>query len=478
MKHAIKHIHFVGIGGSGMSAIAEVLHTLGYTISGSDIADGVVLQRLGKLGITTFVGHATEHVSGADAVVTSTAVKADNPEVLAARAQRIPLVPRALMLAELMRLQRGIAIAGTHGKTTTTSLVSSLLVEAGLDPTFVIGGRLNSAGANARLGKGDYIVVEADESDASFLHLLPVMAVVTNIDADHMETYGHDFGRLKQAFVDFLHRMPFYGVAILCTDDPAVRDIVPQVTCPITSYGFDEGAQVRAVNVRAMDGQMHFTVQRRNGVVLSDLDVVLNLPGRHNVLNALSAIAVAVELNIPDDAVLRALASFQGVGRRFQRYGDQLPASDGGSFALVDDYGHHPVEMAATLAAARGAFPGRRLLLAFQPHRFTRTRDCFDDFIKVIGQADAVLLAEVYAAGETPIVAADGRSLARALRVAGRVEPVFVDDITDMPQAIVDNARDGDVVLCMGAGSIGSVSAKVVSLLQTKEHLAQEGQGL
>jgi len=478
MKHAIKHIHFVGIGGSGMSAIAEVLHTLGYTISGSDIADGVVLQRLGKLGITTFVGHATEHVSGADAVVTSTAVKADNPEVLAARAQRIPLVPRALMLAELMRLQRGIAIAGTHGKTTTTSLVSSLLVEAGLDPTFVIGGRLNSAGANARLGKGDYIVVEADESDASFLHLLPVMAVVTNIDADHMETYGHDFGRLKQAFVDFLHRMPFYGVAILCTDDPAVRDIVPQVTCPITSYGFDEGAQVRAVNVRAMDGQMHFTVQRRNGVVLSDLDVVLNLPGRHNVLNALSAIAVAVELNIADDAVLRALANFQGVGRRFQRYGDQLPAVGGGSFALVDDYGHHPVEMAATLAAARGAFPGRRLLLAFQPHRFTRTRDCFDDFIKIIGQADAVLLAEVYAAGEAPIVAADGRSLARALRVAGRVEPVFVDDIAAMPQAIVDNARDGDVVLCMGAGSIGSVSAKVVSLLQTKEQLAQGGKGL
>ncbi|MBK9442684.1 MAG: UDP-N-acetylmuramate--L-alanine ligase [Comamonadaceae bacterium] len=478
MKHAIKHIHFVGIGGSGMSAIAEVLHTLGYTISGSDIADGVVLQRLGKLGITTFVGHAAKHVKGADAVVTSTAVKADNPEVLAARAQRIPLVPRALMLAELMRLQRGIAIAGTHGKTTTTSLVSSLLVEAGLDPTFVIGGRLNSAGANARLGKGDYIVVEADESDASFLHLLPVMAVVTNIDADHMETYGHDFGRLKQAFVDFLHRMPFYGVAILCTDDPAVRDIVPQVTCPITSYGFDEGAQVRAVNVRAIDGQMCFTVQRRNGVVLSDLDVVLNLPGRHNVLNALSAIAVAVELNIADDAVLRALASFQGVGRRFQRYGDQLPAVGGGSFALVDDYGHHPVEMAATLAAARGAFPGRRLLLAFQPHRFTRTRDCFDDFIKVIGQADAVLLAEVYAAGEAPIVAADGRSLARALRVAGRVEPVFVDEIAAMPQAIVDNARGGDVVLCMGAGSIGSVSAKVVNLIQIQEHLSQKGQGL
>ena len=422
------------------------------------------------------MGHLAAHVAGADAVVTSTAVQADNPEVMAARERRIPVVPRALMLAELMRLKQGIAIAGTHGKTTTTSLVASVLAEAGLDPTFVIGGRLNSAGANARLGQGDYIVVEADESDASFLNLLPVMAVVTNIDADHMETYGHDFGRLKQAFVDFLHRMPFYGTAILCTDDAAIRDIVPQVTCPVTSYGFEEGAQVRAVEVRALGGQMQFTVQRRNGVVLPDLPVVLNLPGRHNVLNALAAIAVAVELNVPDDAVQLALANFKGVGRRFQRYGE-VSASTGGRFTLVDDYGHHPVEMAATLAAARGAFPGRRLLLAFQPHRFTRTRDCFEDFVRVIGLADAVLLTEVYAAGEAPIVAADGRSLARALRVAGRLEPQFINDIAALPQAIADHARAGDVVLCMGAGSIGGVPARVLELLSSKEHKTQEGQG-
>ena len=378
------------------------------------------------------------------------------------------------MLGELMRLKRGIAIAGTHGKTTTTSLVSSVLVEAGLDPTFVIGGRLNSAGANAKLGNGDYIVVEADESDASFLHLLPVMAVVTNIDADHMETYGHDFNNLKKAFVDFLHRMPFYGTAILCTDDPGVRDILDQVTCPITSYGFGEDAQVRAIDVRAVGGQMHFTVQRRNGVTLPDIPVVLNLPGRHNVLNALSAIAVAVELNIPDAAVQKALASFEGVGRRFQPYGDWT-AKDGGSFTVVDDYGHHPVEMAATLSAARGAFPGRRLVLAFQPHRYSRTRDCFEDFVKVIGEADVVLLTEIYAAGEAPIVAADGRALARALRVAGRVEPVFIDDIAALPQAILDTAQGGDVVLCMGAGSIGTVPGKVVDLLSKKELLPQAG---
>ena len=461
MKHAIKKIHFVGLGGAGMSGIAEVLHNLGYDISGSDLSDSATLRRLAALGIRTCVGHAGANIENADAVVTSTAVKADNPEVLAAREKKIPVVPRAVMLAELMRLKRGIAIAGTHGKTTTTSLVASVLAEAGLDPTFVIGGRLNSANANARLGSGDYIVVEADESDASFLNLMPVMAIVTNIDADHMETYGHDFGNLKKAFVDFLHRMPFYGTAILCTDDAAVREIVPQVNCPVTSYGFDEGAQVRAVHVRAVAGQMHFTVQRRNGVVLPDLDVVLNLPGRHNVLNALSAIAVAAELDVPDVALQKALADFKGVGRRFQRYGE-VAAKDGGHFTLIDDYGHHPVEMAATLAAARGAFPHRRLVLAFQPHRYTRTRDCFEDFVKVIGEADAVLLAEVYAAGEAPIVAADGRSLARALRVAGKVEPVFVDDIAAMPQAILDNARDGDVVMCMGAGSIGGVPAKVV----------------
>ena len=466
MKHAIRSIHFVGIGGSGMSGIAEVLSNLGYHISGSDLADSATLRRLASLGIRTFVGHSADNVTGADAVVTSTAVQASNAEVVRAREMHIPIVPRALMLAELMRLKQGIAIAGTHGKTTTTSLVASVLAQAGLDPTFVIGGRLNSVGANARLGQGDYIVVEADESDASFLNLSPVMAVVTNIDADHMETYGHDFDRLKKAFVDFLHRMPFYGTAILCTDDPAVRSIVDDVTCPVTSYGFNEQAQVRAVNVRADGARMRFTVQRRNGVTLPDLDVVLNLAGMHNVLNALSAIAVAVELNIDDAAVCKALAEFHGVGRRFQRYGD-LPLPGGGSVTVIDDYGHHPVEMAATLAAARGAFPGRRLVLAFQPHRYSRTRDCFEDFVRVIGAgADAVLLTEVYAAGEAPIIAADGRTLARALRIGGKVEPIFIDHIADLPQAAIDNARDGDVLMCMGAGSIGAVPGKMVELLR------------
>ncbi|MEP6824923.1 MAG: UDP-N-acetylmuramate--L-alanine ligase [Ramlibacter sp.] len=466
MKHAVKHIHFVGIGGAGMSGIAEVLRNQGYLISGSDLSDSPTLKRLHGLGIKTCIGHQASHIVGADVIVTSTAVQADNPEVLAARKRKIPVVPRAMMLAELMRLKQGIAIAGTHGKTTTTSLVASILAEGGLDPTFVIGGRLNSAGANAKLGSGDYIVVEADESDASFLNLLPVMAVVTNIDADHMETYGHDFGRLKGAFLDFLHRMPFYGTAILCVDDPVVRGIVPDVQCPVTSYGVSADAQVRAVNIRAVGPQMHFTVQRRNGVTLPDLEVVLNLPGHHNVLNALSAIAVAEELNVPDAAVLKALAEFTGVGRRFQSYGS-LPvrrAHGSGTFTLIEDYGHHPVEIAATLEAARGAFPGRRLVLAFQPHRYTRTRDCFEDFVKVLGHADAVLLGEVYAAGEAPIVAADGRSLARAVRVAGKVEPVFVDEIGAMPEAILEAARDGDVVMCMGAGSIGAVPGKLVEL--------------
>ncbi len=474
MKHAIHHIHFVGIGGAGMSGIAEVLHNLGYAISGSDLSDSATLRRLAGLGIATHVGHAAAHIEGADAVVTSTAVQSDNPEVLAARERKIPVVPRALMLAELMRFKQGIAIAGAHGKTTTTSLVTSVLAEAGLDPTFVIGGKLNSAGANAKLGQGDYIVVEADESDASFLNLLPVMAVVTNIDADHMETYGHDFGRLKGAFVDFLHRMPFYGRAIVCVDSPAAREILPQVARPVTTYGFAEDAQVRALNVRAESGSMHFTVRRSNGQSYPDLDVVLSLPGEHNVLNALSAVAVAMELEISDDALLRAFESFKGVGRRFQRYGE-LAAADGGSFTVIDDYGHHPVEMAATLAAARGAFPGRRLVLAFQPHRYSRTRDCFEDFVKVIGLADAVLLTEVYAAGEAPVVAADGRSLARALRVAGRVEPVFVENVAELPAAIAVNARDGDVLLCMGAGSIGAVPGKLVEMLQKQELQAQQG---
>jgi len=463
MKHAIRHIHFVGIGGSGMSGIAEVLLNQGYVVSGSDLGENAATRRLVQLGATVHKGHDAAFIAGADAIVTSTAVKEDNPEVVAAHAKLVPVVPRAIMLAELMRMKKGIAIAGTHGKTTTTSLVASVLAAANLDPTFVIGGRLNSAGANAQLGSGEYIVVEADESDASFLNLLPVLSVVTNIDADHMDTYGHDFGRLKGAFIEFLHKMPFYGAAVVCVDDPAIREILPQIARPITSYGVSEDAQIRALNVRAVGGQMHFTVQRRNGVELPDLDVVLNLPGHHNVLNALAAIGIAVEIGVPDAAILQALAEFKGVGRRFQRYGDAALPS-GGVATMVDDYGHHPVEMAATLAAARGAFPGRRLVLAFQPHRYSRTRDCFEDFVKVIGQADAVLLAEVYAAGEAPIVAADGRSLARALRVAGKVEPVFVDDIAAMPQAVLDNARDGDVVLCMGAGSIGAVAGQVVEL--------------
>jgi UDP-N-acetylmuramate--alanine ligase len=469
MKHAVKHIHFVGIGGAGMSGIAEILHNLGYTVSGSDQSASPTTRRLVALGIRVAQGHAAANIEGAEAVVISTAVKGDNPEVIAARAKRVPVVPRAVMLAELMRLKQGIAIAGTHGKTTTTSLVTSVLAEAGLDPTFVIGGRLNAAGANSRLGKGDYIVVEADESDASFLNLLPVMAVVTNIDADHMDTYGHDLTRLKQAFVDFIHKMPFYGAAIVCADDAGVRSIMPMISRPIVSYGITNvEAMIRAVDIRAVAGRMLFTVQRRNGVRMPDLEVTLNLPGVHNVLNALAAIAVATELELPDAPLVQGLADFHGVDRRFERYGEQPvdAANGGGAFTLIDDYGHHPVEMSATLAAARGAFPGRRLVLAFQPHRYSRTRDCFDDFVRVIGSADVVLLADVYAAGEAPIPAADGRTLARALRVAGKVDPVFIDDVGAMPQAIVAHARDGDVVVNMGAGSIGLVPAQVREMLQ------------
>ena len=463
MKHAVKNIHFVGIGGAGMSGIAEILHNLGYVVSGSDQHASAVTRALAALGIRVDIGHDAAHIAGAEAVVTSSAVKGDNPEVIAARSKHVPVVPRAVMLAELMRLKQGIAIAGTHGKTTTTSLVTSVLAEAGLDPTFVIGGRLNAAGANSRLGAGDYIVVEADESDASFLNLLPVMAVVTNIDADHMETYGHDVSKLRQAFVEFIHKMPFYGAAVLCADDPGVRSIMPMISRPMVTYGFGADCMVRAVDVEAHGGTMAFTVQRRNGVRMADLKVTLNLPGDHNVLNALAAIAVATELELPDAPVVKGLAEFNGVGRRFQSYGD-LPTA-GGRFTLIDDYGHHPVEMAATLAAARGAFPGRRLVLAFQPHRYTRTRDCFEDFVKVIGSADAVLLAEVYAAGEAPIVAADGRALARALRVAGKVDPVFVDEIGAMASTIVSQAQAGDVVIAMGAGSIGAVPAQVAEML-------------
>ncbi len=469
MKHKVKHVHFVGIGGAGMSGIAEVMLNLGFEVSGSDIAESAATQRLKALGAKVHVGHADANVSGANAVVTSTAVKPDNPEVAAARARRIPVVPRAMMLAELMRLKQGIAVAGTHGKTTTTSLVASVLAEADMDPTFVIGGRLEAAGSHAKLGSGEFIVVEADESDASFLYLQPVLAVVTNIDADHMETYGHDFGKLRQAFLEFIEHLPFYGMAVLCIDDANVRSLMPLITRPVTTYGLTEGAQIRAVDVEAAAGQMRFRLVRTIGFnghaqAAPELRITLNLPGLHNVQNALAAIAVGMEIGAPDSAIVKALAGFRGVGRRFQRYGE-VALRKGGSFTLIDDYGHHPVEMAATIAAARGAFPGRRLVLAFQPHRYTRTRDCFEDFVKVLSSVDSLLLTEVYPAGEAPIVAADGRALARAVRVAGKVEPVFAEHVNELGAAILACVQPGDVVITMGAGSIGGVPGKVARMM-------------
>lgn len=460
MRHKVRQVHFVGIGGAGMSGIAEVLLNLGYAVSGSDLSESNATRRLVGLGAQVSIGHTAANVSAADVVVISSAVKADNPEVVAARARHVPVVPRALMLAELMRLKQGIAVAGTHGKTTTTSLAASVLAEGGLDPTFVIGGRLESAGAHARLGAGEFIVAEADESDASFLHLQPVLSVVTNIDADHMETYDHSLDKLKQAFVDFVERLPFYGVAVLCNDDANVRAIMPRLTKTVVTYGLNEGAQLRATAVTADAGRMRFRVLRSNGRRLPDLDITLNLAGVHNVLNALAAIAVGMEVGVADEKIVKALAEFKGVGRRFQRHGAvRLPG--GGAFELIDDYGHHPVEMAATIAAVRGAFPGRRLLLAFQPHRYTRTRDCFEDFARVLSGVDALLLTEVYPAGEAPIVAADGRALVRAVRVLGKVEPVFVEQVGDLPAAIAGAVRDGDVVLAMGAGSIGTVAGRL-----------------
>lgn len=465
MKHKIKHIHFIGIGGTGMNGIAEVLLNLGYRVSGSDLSENIATKRLSKLGVTISIGHAAANLTDADVVVTSTAVGQDNPEVLAARERNIPVVRRAMMLAELMRLRQGIAIAGTHGKTTTTSLTASVLAQGGLDPTFVIGGKLNSSGTNAKLGTSEFIVVEADESDASFLYLQPILAVITNIDADHMETYGHDFERLKQAFVDFVEHLPFYGRAMLCIDDANVREILPRITKPVTTYGFSEEAQIRAINVRAENGKMLFTAQCRNDKAQKDLEISVNLPGRHNVLNSLAAIAIALEVGVADEAIQAALDGFEGVGRRLQRYGEiQLPG--GGGFTLIDDYGHHPVEMAATLEAVRGAFPGRRLVLAFQPHRYTRTRDLFEDFVKVLRGVDVVALAEVYAAGELPLVAADGRAMMHALRLAGQSEVVFVEDIADMPASVMQLVRDGDVVLTMGAGTIGNVPAEIALMTQ------------
>jgi UDP-N-acetylmuramate--alanine ligase len=464
MKHKIKNIHFVGVGGSGMNGIAEVMLNLGFKVSGSDLTESPVTLRLQKLGVSIHHGHDENNLQQADAVVVSTAVSRSNPEVIAARARNIPIVPRAMMLAELMRLRQGIAVAGTHGKTTTTSLVASVLAKGGFDPTYVIGGRLNSSGTNARLGTGEFIVVEADESDASFLYLQPILAVVTNIDADHMETYGHDFGKLKQAFVDFLEHLPFYGRAMLCVDDPNVREILPRISKPVTTYGLSAEAQIRAVNVRHEAGKMRFTALCRHNSVPLDLEITLNLAGMHNVLNSLAAIAIGLETGVEAQAIVAALAEFEGVGRRMQRYGE-VALPNGDSFTLLDDYGHHPVEMKATLAAVRGAFPGRRLLLAFQPHRYTRTRDLFEDFVKVLSGVDALVLGEVYAAGEPPIVAADGRALMHALRVAGQNQAVFVENISDMPQSIMQMAQGGDVVLTMGAGSISSAANAVRNLV-------------
>ncbi|MBF4987886.1 UDP-N-acetylmuramate--L-alanine ligase [Methylophilus sp. 14] len=461
MKHKVKKIHFIGIGGSGMSGIAEVLLNLDFEVSGSDLASNATTKRLQGFGATVFQGHATEHLNDADVVVVSSAINEENPEIIAARARKVPVIPRAVMLAELMRFKQGIAVAGTHGKTTTTSLIASILAEADMDPTFVIGGKLEAASANARLGTGEWIVVEADESDASFLHLTPIMAVVTNIDQDHMDTYEHSFEKLKTAFVEFLQQIPFWGMAVLCIDDANVREILPRVTRPVTTYGTHEEAAIRAENIVADNGKMHFTLVRKNGTTVRN-EVTLNLPGHHYVLNALAAIAIATELNVPDAAILKALAEFRGVGRRFERYGE-IPVN-GGYFTLVDDYGHHPIEMQAVIAAARGAFPDRRLVLAFQPHRYTRTRDCFEDFVKVLSTVDALLLTEVYSAGEAPIVAADTRSLIRAIRVNGKVEPRFVETTDELPATILESVQPGDVVVVMGAGSIGSVAAKTREL--------------
>jgi UDP-N-acetylmuramate--alanine ligase len=459
MKHKVRQLHFCGIGGSGMSGIAEVFLNLGYRVSGSDISESSTVKRLVGLGASVKIGHAASNIAQADVVVTSSAVKADNPEVVAAKATGVPVVPRAMMLAELMRFKSGIAIAGTHGKTTTTSLIAHVLAEANLDPTMVIGGRLNSIGTNAKLGKGEYLVAEADESDASFLYLQPILAVVTNIDQDHMETYEHDFSKLKTAFVEFLERLPFYGLAVVCADDANVREILPRLSKPVRTYGFSEHAELRAVNVAAAHGRMTFTATSSRDKKV--LDCTLNLAGTHNVLNALSAIAIAREIGIDDAVIAHALSTFGGVGRRFQRYGE-IACADG-TFTLIDDYGHHPAEMAAVLAAARGAFPERRILLAFQPHRYTRTRDLFEDFVRVLSTADDVVLADVYPAGEAPIIAADGRALMRAMRVAGKVEPMFVESPNDMPAAIRARAKAGDVVITMGAGSVGGVGPAIAA---------------
>lgn len=463
MKFVVKHLHFVGIGGSGMCGIAEVLLNLGYVVSGSDIARSSVTDHLTALGAKVYIGHKPENIEGADAVVVSSAIKPDNPEVVAAKACKLPVVPRAVMLAELMRLRRGIAIAGAHGKTTTTSLTATLLAAGGLDPTYVIGGRLNSSGVNARLGAGEFLVAEADESDASFLNLTPVLSVVTNIDHDHMDTYGHDFNKLKDAFVEFLSRLPFYGVAVLCVDDENVRSIIPRVTRRVIGYGLTEAAEVRAIDIRSEGTRTAYTILRPGH---APLPVVLNLPGLHNVTNSLAAVAVATLVGVDDKAIVKGLSEFTGVGRRFAQYG-QLPIHNAegqatGSFTLVDDYGHHPHEIEATIAAVHTAWPEKRLLVVFQPHRYTRTRDCFEDFVNLLCQADAVVLADVYPAGEAPLVGADGRALAHAVRLRGQNNLIFCPHIEDVPAAVHKMVRDGDVVLTIGAGSVGRVPAMLV----------------
>ena len=463
-RKRINRLHFIGIGGAGMGGIAEVVANLGYTVSGSDLAENTMTRRLQSLGVTIYKGHATENVMGADVVVVSTAIDNTNPEIMQARELRLPIVRRAEMLAELMRFRHGIAVAGTHGKTTTTSLTTSLLVEGGLDPTYVIGGKLNSSASNSKLGTGEYLVAEADESDASFLHLQPMIAVVTNIDADHMDTYGGDFERLKQTFVEFLHHLPFYGLAVLCVDDEHVREILPEVNRPIITYGIDQEADVRATNVRYVGTQSLFTVEcARSG---RKLDVVLNLPGRHNVLNSLASLAIAAELDVSDDAILAGLRKFDGVGRRFQMYGDIDFGK--GKATLVDDYGHHPREMQATLNAVRNAWPERRLVLVFQPHRYTRTRDLFEDFAQVLSETDVLVLMDVYAASEKPIPGADGRALARAIRIRGRVDPIFAADVEDVPGILKHILQDGDVILTQGAGSVGALAMSLPEALTVK----------
>lgn len=456
----IGNIHFVGIGGAGMSGIAEVLVNQGYNVSGSDLRESPVVTYLREQGIRVDIGHHADNVKSADVVVVSTAVKADNIEVITATSNRIPVVPRAQMLAELMRFRHGIAVAGTHGKTTTTSMIAAILAKGGVDPTFVIGGRLTQAGTSARLGQGRYLVAEADESDASFLHLQPMLAVVTNIDADHMHTYGGDFSRLEATFVEFLHNLPFYGMAVMCTDSQAVRDVMPRVNRQTVKYGFNEEADIRAVDLQQKGGQTRFNVLRGD---LPTLDITLNMPGRHNVLNALASIAIAMDAGIDDKAIVQGLAEFGGVGRRFDVQGEyQLP--DGGSATLVDDYGHHPREVAATIQAIREGWPNRRLAMLFQPHRYTRTRDLYEDFLDVLSGVDVLLMLDVYSAGETPIPGADARALCRSLRQrGGTLEPVFVEDPEQIPQLLAQLLQDGDFLVTQGAGNIGQIARELVA---------------